>query len=147
MIAAQAAENHGNEWGLTWYLKWRIYISVAPSLKIFFHGTSLKWSRRLPNHHKNSHKMCDKKGSSLLSLKEIQWKSRSARKGLRSLRAPNINFSCTVVMHLERNYSSPWFWGKNTFNNFYWLLIRKRNLLLFLWGFSKLFSKAITRHR
>ena len=60
MAAAQTAENHGDEWGLTWYLRWGIYTSVpmwthsqnlpaaeALSLKIFSHGTSLKWSRRL----------------------------------------------------------------------------------------------------
>ena len=58
--AAQAAENHGDEWGLTWYFLWGIYTSIptwthsqnslaaaeAPSLKISSHGTSLKWSRR-----------------------------------------------------------------------------------------------------
>ena len=27
MAAAQAAENHGDEWGLTWYLRWGIYKS------------------------------------------------------------------------------------------------------------------------
>ena len=61
MTAAQAAENHGDEWGLTWYFLWGIYTSIptwthsqnslaaaeAPSLKISSHGTSLKWSRRL----------------------------------------------------------------------------------------------------
>ena len=26
MAAAQAAEKHGDEWGLTWYLRWGIYI-------------------------------------------------------------------------------------------------------------------------
>ena len=50
MAAAQAAENHGNEWGLTWYLQWEIYRSIptwthsqnslaaaeARSLNIFF---------------------------------------------------------------------------------------------------------------
>ena len=54
MAAAQAAENHGDEWGLTWYLRWGIYTSVptwthgqnslaaeeALSLKISYHGTS-----------------------------------------------------------------------------------------------------------
>ena len=48
------------EWGLTWYLRWGIYTSIptwshsqnslataeALSLKISYHGTSLKWSRR-----------------------------------------------------------------------------------------------------
>ena len=60
MAAAQAAENHGDEWGLTWYFLWGIYTSVpmwthsqislaaaeAPSLKISSHETSLKWSPR-----------------------------------------------------------------------------------------------------
>ena len=56
MAAAQTAENHGDEWGLTWYLRWGIYTSIpiwthsqnslaaaeALSLKISSHGTSLK---------------------------------------------------------------------------------------------------------
>ena len=57
--AAQAAKNHGDEWGLTWYLRWGIYTSIltrtysqnslaaeAVCLKISSHGTSLKWSGR-----------------------------------------------------------------------------------------------------
>ena len=28
MAAAQAAENHGDEWGLTWYLRWRMHSSI-----------------------------------------------------------------------------------------------------------------------
>ena len=61
MVAAQTAENHGDQWDLTWYLRWGIYTSIpmwahsqnlpaaeALSLKISSHGTSLKWSRRLP---------------------------------------------------------------------------------------------------
>ena len=50
MAAAQAAENHGDEWGLTWYFLWGIYTSIgtwthwknsiaaaeAPSLKITY---------------------------------------------------------------------------------------------------------------
>ena len=28
MATAQAAENHGDEWGLTWYFRWGIYTSV-----------------------------------------------------------------------------------------------------------------------
>ena len=28
MAVAQAAENHGDEWGLTWYLQWEIYTST-----------------------------------------------------------------------------------------------------------------------
>ena len=61
MVAAQAAENHGDEWGLTWYLQWWIYTSIptwthsqrslaaaeALSIKISSHETSLKWTQRL----------------------------------------------------------------------------------------------------
>ena len=60
MAAAQAAENHEDEWGLAWYFLCGIYTSIptwthsqnslaaaeAPSLKISSHGTSPKWSRR-----------------------------------------------------------------------------------------------------
>ena len=28
LAAAQAAKNHGDEWGLTWYLQWGIYTSI-----------------------------------------------------------------------------------------------------------------------
>ena len=59
MVAAQAAENHGDEWGLSWYLQQGIYTSIptwthshnllaaaeALSLKISSHRISLKWSR------------------------------------------------------------------------------------------------------
>ena len=56
MAAAQEAENHRNEGGLTWYFLWGIYTSIptwihsqnaeAPSLKISSLQTSLKWSWR-----------------------------------------------------------------------------------------------------
>ena len=54
MTAAQAAENHGDEWGLTWYFLWGIYTwiptwtqnslkaSKVASLNISCHGPSLK---------------------------------------------------------------------------------------------------------
>ena len=55
MGATQAVENHGDEWGLTWYLRWGIHTSIptwthsqnsratveARSLKLFSHETSL----------------------------------------------------------------------------------------------------------
>ena len=61
IAAAKAAQNHGDEWGSTWYFLWGMYRSIptwtrsqnllaageAPSLKISCYGTSLKWSRRL----------------------------------------------------------------------------------------------------
>ena len=60
MTAAQAAENYGDEWGLTWYLQRGIYTPIptwthsqnslaaaeVPSLKVSSYGTFLKWSRR-----------------------------------------------------------------------------------------------------
>ena len=87
MGAAQACENDGDERGLTWYLRWGIYTSFLTwthsqnslaaaeslSLKISFHGTSLKWSRR-PWPSANSHKLCDEMGHPVLSLLESQWK-------------------------------------------------------------------------
>ena len=62
MAAAQAPENHGDEWHLTWYFRWGVHISIptlthsqnslataeALNLKISLHETSLKWSGRLP---------------------------------------------------------------------------------------------------
>ena len=61
MAAAKAAENHGDERGLTWYFRWGKYTLIptwthsqyslasteALSLKLSSHGTILKWSRRL----------------------------------------------------------------------------------------------------
>ena len=59
MAAAQAAENHGDAWGLTWYFLWGLYTSIptwtqnslkeaeAASLNISSHGPSLKWSQRM----------------------------------------------------------------------------------------------------
>ena len=60
MAAVQAAENNGDEWGLTRYLQWEICISIpawthsqnsmapaeALSLEISSHETSLKWLQR-----------------------------------------------------------------------------------------------------
>ena len=60
MAAAQAAENHGYEWGLAWNLRWEIYTLIptwthsqnllvaaeALSLKISSYGITLKSFRR-----------------------------------------------------------------------------------------------------
>ena len=57
MAAAQEAENHGDEWGLTWYFLWGIYTSIptwtysqnslaaakASSLKMSPHRTFVTW--------------------------------------------------------------------------------------------------------
>ena len=62
MTAAQAAENHGDEWGLTWYSLWGLYTSIptwthsqnslaaaeAPSLKISSHVTSQMIMKSIP---------------------------------------------------------------------------------------------------
>ena len=71
MAAAQASENHGDKWGLTWCFLWGIYASVptwthlqnslvaaeALSIKIRFHGTSLNDHKDHPNQHENSQVM------------------------------------------------------------------------------------------
>ena len=76
MAAAEAAENYGDEWGLTWYFPWGIYkwiptwthsqnslvVAEVLSLKLSSHLTSLKWYQRPPKQHKNSHKPCDQRG-------------------------------------------------------------------------------------
>ena len=73
MAAAQAAEKHGGEWGLTLYLRWGIYKSIptwthsknslaateALGLKISSHRTSLKCHEDCPDQHENSHQLCD----------------------------------------------------------------------------------------
>ena len=48
MKPAQAAENHGDQWGLTWYFLSGLYTSTAEalSLKISSHRTALKWPWR-----------------------------------------------------------------------------------------------------
>ena len=58
MTAAQAAENYGDELGLTWYCRLGIYkptwtqsknsraVAETLSLKVSSNGTSVKWSRR-----------------------------------------------------------------------------------------------------
>ena len=50
MVAKQATENHGDKWGLTWYLQWAQWTNLqnslaateALSIKISSCGTSLK---------------------------------------------------------------------------------------------------------
>ena len=90
MTAAQAAENHRDKWGVIWYLQWDIYTSIptwthsqnslatveALSLKISFHGTSLKSSGRPSQSAQESHKLCDETRHLVLSSLENQWKLR-----------------------------------------------------------------------
>ena len=87
MAAAQALENHGEEWSLTWYFRWGIDTSIptwahsqnslataeALSLKISSHRTSLLSKndhKDHPNQHKNSHNQCNETGHPLW----IWWK-------------------------------------------------------------------------
>ena len=88
MAAAQAGVNHGDEWGLSWYLVWRIYASIrvwthsqnslaaaeALSLKIPPMEHISNDHKDHPNQHKNSHKPCDETGIPDLSLLESKWK-------------------------------------------------------------------------
>ena len=86
MAAAQAAENHGDEWSLTWYFLWEIYTSIStwthsqnspPAAEV----PSLKKSNSNdhedhPNQHENSHKLFDETGRLVVNLMESQWKLR-----------------------------------------------------------------------
>ena len=85
MAAAQAAENHGDEWGLTWYIQWGIYTSIPTwthsqnSLAEF--KDILPWNitnghKDHPNQHKNNHRLCNEMEHPVLSLLESQWKLR-----------------------------------------------------------------------
>ena len=87
MAAVQAAENHVDEWGLTWY--WEIYINsnLSPLPKFTSSSGSTKFQDVFmehvlhdhedhPNEHNNCHKLCDEIWHPLLSLKESQWKWR-----------------------------------------------------------------------
>ena len=76
MAAAKAAENHGDEWGLTWFLRQGINISIPTwirqqnslvaeeplSLKIFSLGNLSYDHKGWPNQLKNTHKLCNKTG-------------------------------------------------------------------------------------
>ena len=91
MTAAHAAENHGDEWGLTWCLRWGIYTSIqtwihsqnslaaAEALEfknILPWHTSQMINEDHPNQHKNIQKLCDERGHPVLNLLETQWKLR-----------------------------------------------------------------------
>ena len=88
--AAQAAENHGDEWGLTWYLWQAIYRAIltwthlqnslaaaeALSLKISPVKHFSSDHEDHPNQHKNNHKPCDEMGHPIVNMMESQWKLR-----------------------------------------------------------------------
>ena len=72
MAAAKGDEEHGNEWGLTWYVWWGIYTSVptwthlqnslaaaeAPSLKISSMEHLSNDHKDHTSQHMKSHKLC-----------------------------------------------------------------------------------------
>ena len=64
MAAVQAAENHGDEWGLTWYFSWGIYTSVPTWTHLQNSLAAAEHWVKDPNKHKNSHKQCDERGIS-----------------------------------------------------------------------------------
>ena len=90
MAGAQGTENHEDEWGLTWYLRWGIYTSIptwihsqnslaraeALSLKISSHETLSNDHEDTPSQLEDCHKLCNETRHPVLSLIESQWKPR-----------------------------------------------------------------------
>ena len=52
MATAQTAENHGDEWGLTWYFGWGIYTSI-PTWSHLWNFTKFSPKTRCRNYKKN----------------------------------------------------------------------------------------------
>ena len=87
---AQTDENHGDEWGLTWYLRWGIYTSiptwtnlqnslaVAEALNLGYPPKEHRSNdhKNCHNQHEKSHKLYNEMGHPVLSLTESQWKLR-----------------------------------------------------------------------
>ena len=50
MAAAQATENHGDEWDLTWYFQWGIYVNsnLNPLTKFTSNSRSMEFKDNLP---------------------------------------------------------------------------------------------------
>ena len=83
-------KNDFSQWRLTWYLPKGIY-AYALSLKISFHGTSLKWSHKdCPNQHENSHKLCNETGNPVVYLMENQCEQNFQMEGKPHCRTNNI---------------------------------------------------------
>ena len=90
MAAAQVVENHGDEWGLTWYLPWGLYTSFltwtclpnslaasgAPSLNISSNSPLSNNHEDHLNHHKNSNKLRNETRHPIMDLMGSQWKLR-----------------------------------------------------------------------
>ena len=90
MAAAQAAENHGDEWGLTWYFLWGICKSIptwthsqnsqveaeAPTLNTSPNEHLSNDHEDHPNQPENSHKLCDETGHPVVNFMESQRKPR-----------------------------------------------------------------------
>ena len=90
MAAAQAAENHVDEWGLTWYFLWGICKSIptwthsqssqveaeAPTLNTSPNEHLSNDHEEHPNQPENSHKLCDETGHPVVNFMESQQKPR-----------------------------------------------------------------------
>ena len=86
MAAAQAAENHGEERGLTWYLRWGIYASIPTWTQSLAATEALSLKYPLIEHLSNDYKdrpiqhetsdeimkLCDETGNPVLSVLERQ---------------------------------------------------------------------------
>ena len=76
MVAKQAAENHGDKWGLTWYLQWAQWTHLQNSLAAT-EALSIKYppvehlsndDKDHTNQQKNSHKLCNEIRNPVLRL-------------------------------------------------------------------------------
>ena len=89
MVAAEAAEDHGDEWSLTWYLRWGIYTSnpTWTHSQTLLVAADAGWSYPLmkhlsddqkdcPNQHENINKLHDETEHPILNLMKSQWKLR-----------------------------------------------------------------------
>ena len=87
MAAAQAAENHGDVWGLTWYFRWGIYTSIPIWTQLqnsLAAAEALRWYPPIvhllndhedhPNQCENSHELSDETRHPIENLMESQWK-------------------------------------------------------------------------
>ena len=85
MAAAQAAENYGDEWGLTWCFQSGIYASIPAWTHSQIHQQQKHQVQRYPpmehlsndqddhpNQHENSHKLCNEMEHPFVNLMESQ---------------------------------------------------------------------------
>ena len=80
IAATQAAENHGNEWGLTWHSRWGIYINFNMNLLAEFSSSSRSTQfnddhEDRPNQHENSHKLYNKTGLCVIIMSRARFRA------------------------------------------------------------------------